>query len=65
MTAAADDDQLADPTEHPEQHAALQTGKQAASEPDSESGDSLLDSEEHHEGHGQFGTAKGEDEEED
>jgi hypothetical protein len=62
MTADGDD-QLADPSEHPEQHAALQTGKQAASEPESTSGDNLLDSEEHHEGHGPFGTAEGEEEE--
>ena len=58
MTAPGeDDDQLADPEEHPEQHAALQTGKQGEAHPDSESGNDAIDSEEHSEGHGPFGTA--------
>jgi hypothetical protein len=48
---------LADPTEHPEQHAALQTGGQAKSEPDEGTDNALLDSEEHSEGGGTFGTA--------
>jgi hypothetical protein len=48
---------LADPAEHPEQHAALQTGGQAKSEPDEGTDNELLDSEEHSEGGGSFGTA--------
>jgi hypothetical protein len=51
-----------DPAEHPEQHAALQTGQQAKAEPDEEGTDnSLLDSEEHSEGAGSFGTADEDD----
>jgi len=53
----AGDRGLADPQEHPEQHAARQTGEQAKAEPESESGNALLDSEEHSEGGGPFGTA--------
>lgn len=57
MTApGGDDDQLADPEEHPEQHAALHTGKQGEAAPDSESGNDALDSEEHQEDGGPFGT---------
>ena len=48
---------LADPAEHPEQHAALQTGQQATSEPDEGTDNELLDSEEHSEAGGTFGTA--------
>jgi hypothetical protein len=50
------EDGLADPEEHPEQHAALQTGKQGEAQPDSESGNDALDSEEHQEDAGPFGT---------
>jgi len=50
------DRSLADPAEHPEQHAALHTGGQA-SEPQEETDNSLLDSEEHSEAGGSFGTA--------
>jgi hypothetical protein len=53
---------LADPTEHPEQHAALQTGGQAKSEPEEGTDNELLDSEEHSEAGGSFGTADDEDE---
>ncbi|MEA2438715.1 MAG: hypothetical protein QOH76_139 [Thermoleophilaceae bacterium] len=48
---------LADPEEHPEQHAALQTGEQGKAEPQEETDNELLDSEEHSEGHGAFGTS--------
>jgi hypothetical protein len=51
------DRSLADPEEHPEQHAALQTGGQAKSEPQEGTDNELLDSEEHSEGAGSFGTA--------
>jgi hypothetical protein len=50
------DRSLADPAEHPEQHAALHTGAQA-SEPQEETDNSLLDSEEHSDAGGSFGTA--------
>jgi hypothetical protein len=56
---ADEDDDLADPTEHPEQHAALQTEDQKASHPNSEEGDEadeLLDSKEHSDAEGPFGT---------
>ena len=52
---------LGDPVEHPEQHAALQTGGQAKSEPDEGTDNELLDSEEHSEGAGAFGTADKDD----
>jgi hypothetical protein len=56
------DRSLADPEEHPEQHAALHTGGQAKAEPEEETDSTLLDSEEHSEGGGAFGTAdQGED----
>jgi hypothetical protein len=54
-------EELGDPEEHPEQHAALQTGGQAKSEPDEGTDDDLLDSEEHSEGGGTFGTADQDD----
>ena len=50
-----------DPADHPEQHAALQTGGQAQAEPQEETENELLDSQEHSEAGGSFGTA-GEDE---
>ena len=56
---AGRDDELADPQEHPEQHAALQTGEQGEAEPDSKpdpEGGELLDSEEHSDAPGPFGT---------
>jgi len=56
---ADEDDQLADPKEHPEQHAARQTGEGAQAEPNSEEGeegDQLLDSKEHSDAEGPFGT---------
>ena len=56
------DRSLADPAEHPEQHAAMHTGGQAKAEPEEETDSTLLDSEEHSEGGGAFGTAdEGED----
>jgi hypothetical protein len=55
-------DPLADPEEHPEQHAALQTGEQGKSEPQEGTDNELLDTEEHSEGHGPFGTAEEEEE---
>jgi hypothetical protein len=48
---------LGDPEEHPEQHAALQTGEQAKGEPQEETDNELLDSEEHSDAEGPFGTA--------
>jgi hypothetical protein len=51
------DRSLADPVEHPEQHAARHTGEQASSEPDEGTDNELLDSEEHSEAGGSFGTA--------
>ena len=53
---------LADPEEHPEQHAALQTGEQGKGEPQEGTDNELLDTEEHSEGHGPFGTSDEEDE---
>jgi hypothetical protein len=49
-------DELGDSEEHPEQHAARQTGEQSEAEPESETGDSLLDTEEHSDAEGPFGT---------
>jgi hypothetical protein len=50
-------EEQADPEEHPEQHAALQTGEGSEAEPDeTETGDSLLDSEDHSDAEGPFGT---------
>jgi hypothetical protein len=49
---------LGDPGEHPEQHAARQTGGQAQGEPQEETENDLLDSEEHSEAGGSFGTAE-------
>lgn len=51
------DRSLGDPAEHPEQHAARQTGGQAA-EPQEETDNTLLDSEEHSDAEGSFGTAE-------
>ena len=47
---------LGDPTKHPEQHAALQTGRQSEAEPDAEEADGPLAHEEHSEEDGAFGT---------
>jgi hypothetical protein len=56
--AAGDDDgaDLADPKEHPEQHAALKTGKQGEAQPDTDVDNEQIDSEEHSDDHGPFGT---------
>ena len=51
------DDQPGDPGEHPEQHAARQTGEQDRGETDEGTGNELLDSEEHSDAGGPFGTA--------
>jgi hypothetical protein len=53
---AENDQELADPVEHPEQHAALKTGEQGQAEPDTEP-DETFDSEEHSEEGGPFGTS--------
>jgi hypothetical protein len=53
---AENDDEMADPVEHPEQHAALKTGEQGKAEPDTES-DDTFDSEEHSSQGGPFGTS--------
>jgi hypothetical protein len=50
------DDQVGDPEEHPEQHAALQTGEQAEGETDEGTDNELLDSEDHSDAEGPFGT---------
>jgi hypothetical protein len=55
---------LGDPQEHPEQHAALQTGEQAKAEPESDTENELLDSEQHSEAGGPFGTAEAAEEDE-
>ena len=47
---------LADPAEHPEQHAALQTGESGLSEPPQEEADGPLHHEEHSDEEGSFGT---------
>jgi hypothetical protein len=47
---------LGDPEEHPEQHAALQTGEQDKGETQEETENELLDSEEHSDAEGPFGT---------
>jgi len=48
---------LGDPTDHPEQHAALQTGGQEQGEAEEGTDNELLDSEEHSEAGGTFGTS--------
>jgi hypothetical protein len=50
------DDQLADPEEHPEQHAARHTGQGAEAQPQEETDNEFLDSEEHSDAEGPFGT---------
>jgi hypothetical protein len=55
--APGEGEPLGDPEEHPEQHAALQTGEQAKSEPQEGTDNEILDSEEHSEAPGPFGTA--------
>ena len=50
------DRSVADPEQHPEQHAARQTGEQAKGETDEGTDNELLDSEEHSEAEGPFGT---------
>jgi hypothetical protein len=47
---------LADPEQHPEQHAARATGEGAEAETQEETENELLDSEEHSEAEGPFGT---------
>ena len=48
---------LADPKEHPEQHAALHTGQQGDSEPEAPQEEGLLAHEEHSDEEGAFGTS--------
>ena len=50
------DDQLADPAEHPEQHAALQTERQSEAALDEGSENTTFDTEEHSAEDGAFGT---------
>jgi hypothetical protein len=50
-------DEPGDPEEHPEQHAAKQTGEQSQGETDEGTENELLDSEEHSDAEGPFGTA--------
>ena len=50
------DRSLADPEEHPEQHAARNTGEGAEAETQEETENDLLDSQEHSEADGPFGT---------
>jgi hypothetical protein len=47
---------VSDPEEHPEQHAARQTGRGAEAETQEETDNELLDSEEHSDAEGPFGT---------
>ena len=48
--------ELADPEEHPEQHAALQTGDQSDAAPTEGSDNTTFDTEEHSAEDGAFGT---------
>jgi hypothetical protein len=50
------EDEIADPAEHPEQHAALQTGEQSESAPTESDGNETFDTEEHSAEDGAFGT---------
>jgi hypothetical protein len=49
-------DELADAEEHPEQHAALQTGEQSEAAPTEGSDNTTFDTEEHSAEDGAFGT---------
>jgi hypothetical protein len=53
---AGRDDELGDPQEHPEQHAALQTQKQSEAAPEEGSENTTFDTEEHSAADGPFGT---------
>ena len=55
-TADERSDDLADPAEHPEQHAALQTGEQSEAAPKEGSENTEFDTEEHSAADGPFGT---------
>lgn len=48
--------ELADPEEHPEQHAALQAGGQREKHPQDGTDDERIDTEQHSESEGPFGT---------
>jgi hypothetical protein len=48
--------ELADPAEHPEQHAALQTGRQSEAAPKEGTDNTTFDTEEHSAEDGAFGT---------
>jgi len=52
----AGSDDMADPAEHPEQHAALQTGKQSDAAPTEGSENTTFDTDEHSAEDGAFGT---------
>ena len=53
---AENEQELADPGEHPEQHAALQTGRQSDAAPKEFSENTEIDSEQHSPEEGSFGT---------
>jgi hypothetical protein len=55
-TAKERTDDLADPAEHPEQHAAMQTGKQSEAAPKEGTENTEFDTEEHSAADGAFGT---------
>jgi hypothetical protein len=55
-TAKERSDDVADPEEHPEQHAALQTGKQSEAAPKEGTENTEFDTEEHSAEDGAFGT---------
>jgi hypothetical protein len=55
-TARERSDDVADAAEHPEQHAALQTGQQSEAAPDEGSENTTFDTEEHSAADGPFGT---------
>ena len=56
MEEQRDDEEIADPAEHPEQHAALQTGEQSEAAPKEGSENTEFDTEEHSAEDGAFGT---------
>jgi hypothetical protein len=53
---ASGEEDLGDPKEHPEQHAARQTGEQGEATPDTEVDNEDIDSEQHSDAEGPFGT---------
>jgi hypothetical protein len=55
-TAKERSDDLADPAEHPEQHAAMHTGRQSEAAPEEGTENTDFDTEEHSASDGAFGT---------